>query len=50
VVAAHGAGSLSPVFPVVGACLCFATRMIGVHYGIDAPTAPRKLGGGRSVD
>ena len=40
VVVAHEAGSLSPVFPILGACLCFATRMAGVHYGIDAPIAP----------
>jgi uncharacterized membrane protein YeiH len=40
VVAAHGAGSVSTVFPIAGACLCFATRMIGLRYGIDAPTPP----------
>jgi hypothetical protein len=40
VVAAHRAGSVSTVFPIAGACLCFATRMIGLHYGIDAPTPP----------
>jgi uncharacterized membrane protein YeiH len=40
VVAGHGAGSVSAVFPAAGACLCFATRMIGVRYGIDAPTPP----------
>jgi uncharacterized membrane protein YeiH len=40
VVAAHGAGSLSPVFPIMGASVCFGTRMVGVHYGIDAPVAP----------
>jgi uncharacterized membrane protein YeiH len=40
VVAAHAAGSLSPVFPILGACLCLVTRMIGVRFGIDAPTAP----------
>ena len=40
VVGAHAAGSLSPVFPLLGALLCFATRMIGVRYGIDAPVAP----------
>ncbi len=42
VVGAHVAGSFSPVFPVLGALLCFATRMTGVHYGIDAPTAPSR--------
>jgi uncharacterized membrane protein YeiH len=40
VVGAHAGGSLSPVFAILGACLCFATRMIGVRYHIDAPTAP----------
>jgi hypothetical protein len=40
VVGVHAAGSLGPAFPVVGACLCFLTRMIGVRYGIDAPAAP----------
>jgi uncharacterized membrane protein YeiH len=39
VAAAYAAGSVSPVFPVLGACLCFATRMIGVRYGVDAPVA-----------
>ena len=43
VVAAHEAGSLSPVFPVLGACLCFVTRMVGVRYGIDAPAEPSEL-------
>jgi uncharacterized membrane protein YeiH len=50
VVAAHSAGSLSPVFPVLGASLCFATRMIGVHYGIDAPTALPERRGRRSSE
>jgi uncharacterized membrane protein YeiH len=40
---AHKAGSLSPVFPILGACVCFATRMVGVHYGLDAPTSPPEL-------
>jgi tellurite resistance protein TerC len=40
VVAAHGADSVSTVVPIAGACLCFATRMIGLRYGIDAPTPP----------
>jgi uncharacterized membrane protein YeiH len=40
VAGAHTAGSVSPVFPILGACLCFAVRMIGVHYGVDAPVAP----------
>jgi uncharacterized membrane protein YeiH len=40
VVAAHAAGSLGPAFPILGACLCLVTRMIGLRYGIDAPSAP----------
>jgi len=40
VVGAHEAGTSSPVFPLLGACVCFGTRMIGLHYGLDAPTAP----------
>jgi uncharacterized membrane protein YeiH len=37
---AHVAGSTGVVFPVVGALLCFGLRMIGLHYGIDAPAPP----------
>ena len=40
VVAGYHAGNLSPVFPILGACLCFAIRMVGVRYDIDAPIAP----------
>ena len=40
VVAGYRTGNLSPVFPILGACLCFAVRMVGVRYGIDAPIAP----------
>ena len=50
VVGAHAAGSLSPVFAILGACLCFATRMIGVRYDIDAPTAPIERRRRRSTD
>jgi uncharacterized membrane protein YeiH len=42
VVAAHEAGNFSALFPLLGACLCFGTRMVGLRYGIDAPTAPSK--------
>jgi uncharacterized membrane protein YeiH len=42
VVAGHGAGSTSAVYPVAGACLCFATRVLGIRYDIDAPTPPPK--------
>jgi hypothetical protein len=40
VVVADEAGSTSPVFPLLGAALCFAIRMIGLRRGIDVPTAP----------
>jgi uncharacterized membrane protein YeiH len=33
-------GNLSPAFPIVGASLCFAIRMVGVRYDLDAPIAP----------
>ncbi len=50
VVGAHAAGSLGPAFPILGACRCFLTRMIGVHYGIDAPTAPSEQSRRRRSD
>jgi uncharacterized membrane protein YeiH len=40
VVAAQSAGSSNPLFPLLGGCLCFGMRMIGLRYGLDAPTAP----------
>jgi uncharacterized membrane protein YeiH len=40
VAAAHYTGHLSPVFPILGAGVCFAIRMVGVRYGINAPIAP----------
>lgn len=39
-VTAEKAGSTSPVYPLLGATLCFGIRMVGLHRGIDAPTAP----------
>lgn len=39
-VLAREAGSVSVWFPLLGAALCFAVRMIGVRYGIDAPREP----------
>jgi uncharacterized membrane protein YeiH len=35
---AHVAGSTSAVFAVIGAVLCFALRLVGLHYRIDAPS------------
>jgi uncharacterized membrane protein YeiH len=37
---AHDTGNLSPVFPILGAGACFAIRMVGVRYDINAPIAP----------
>ena len=43
---AHAAGSNSGLFALIGAVVCFALRLVGLHYGIDAP-APA---GARSAD
>lgn len=40
VAAAHAAGSTSPLYAVLGAGLCFAVRLLGLRFGIHAPTAP----------
>jgi len=42
-VTAEKAGSTSAVFPLLGAAVCFAIRMVGLQRGIDAPTAPPRL-------
>jgi uncharacterized membrane protein YeiH len=34
---AHVAGSDSALFALLGAAVCFAMRLAGLHYGIDAP-------------
>jgi uncharacterized membrane protein YeiH len=39
-VAAEKSGSTSALFPLLGAALCFAIRMVGLQRGIDAPTSP----------
>ncbi len=39
-VAAEKADATSPVFPLLGAALCFVIRMLALRRGIDAPTAP----------
>ena len=44
VVVADEAGSTSPVFPLLGAALCFAIRMVGLRRGIDVPIAPAARG------
>ena len=40
VVVADRVDARSPVFPLLGAALCFAIRMLSLRRGIDAPTAP----------
>jgi uncharacterized membrane protein YeiH len=35
---AHVAGSSSVLFALIGAVVCFAMRLAGLHYGIDAPS------------
>jgi uncharacterized membrane protein YeiH len=40
VVAAEQAGATSPIFPLLGAALCFGVRILGMRRGIDVPTAP----------
>jgi uncharacterized membrane protein YeiH len=42
VVTATKAGNLSPAFPLIGAAVCLATRLAGLHYGVNVPTAPRR--------
>jgi uncharacterized membrane protein YeiH len=39
-VAAGKSSSTSPVFPLLGAALCFIIRILALRRGIDAPTAP----------
>ncbi len=39
-VIAREAGSYSVWFPLLGAAVCFAVRMAGVHYKIEAPREP----------
>jgi uncharacterized membrane protein YeiH len=43
---AHVAGSASALFTLVGMLVCFALRLVGLRYGIDAPSAvgPRRRG------
>ena len=50
VVVGHGAGSLSPLFPIAGAALCLSTRLTSVRFGIDAPKQPPGMRRRRSTD
>lgn len=38
-VVAQQAGASSPVFPVLGAAVCVAVRLVGLRYGINVPPA-----------
>ena len=40
VAVAHVAGGSQELFTVIGAVACFALRLAGMHYGIDAPSPP----------
>ena len=39
-VAAEGAGSTNPVFPVLGALVCVVVRLFGLRYRVNVPSAP----------
>jgi uncharacterized membrane protein YeiH len=39
-VAANSAEATSPVFPLLGAAVCFTIRMLALYRSIDAPTPP----------
>ena len=38
-VAAQAGGSTDPVFPVLGALVCIAVRLVGIRFGISVPVA-----------
>lgn len=40
VAVAHVAGSASALFTLVGASLCFGLRLMGIRYGLNAPSPP----------
>jgi uncharacterized membrane protein YeiH len=44
------AGSSSAIFAVIGAAVCFAMRLAGLRYGIDAPSPPAEHDLDRSPD
>jgi uncharacterized membrane protein YeiH len=39
VVTANKAGNLSPAFPLIGAAVCLAVRLVGLRYSLNVPTA-----------
>jgi uncharacterized membrane protein YeiH len=40
VAVAQASGSDDPVFPVLGAVVCVAVRLLGLKYGVNVPIAP----------
>jgi uncharacterized membrane protein YeiH len=40
VVIADAVDSRSALFPAIGAGVCLATRLVGMHFGVDIPIAP----------
>lgn len=52
VVGAHGAGTTSEAFPLIGFAVCFAMRIFGLRYNIQLPVAPRRwhAGSGEGED
>jgi uncharacterized membrane protein YeiH len=40
VVIAYKAANLSPAFPLIGAAVCMAVRLVGLRYSLNVPTAP----------
>lgn len=44
VVVASETGSRSIVFPIVGAAVCFAIRLAGLHFDLNVPQAPGRRG------
>jgi uncharacterized membrane protein YeiH len=41
-VVAQESGSSNPVFPVLGAVVCVAVRLLGLRYGVNMPAPPRE--------
>src|SRR5690242_2843295 len=41
-VVAQKAGATSPIFPVIAVVVCVVVRLVGLKYGVDVPTAPRR--------
>ena len=46
---AHVAGSDSVLFTLIGAVVCFVMRLVGLRYGIDAPSPSDRFGGERAA-